>query len=140
MIRDPNGPYKAGRSTLKEGYLLKLKRFVDAEAEVVGYQELFHNANEATTNVFGRTERSGHRENMIPMGMLGALTVRGINGTYKDRVFNVGTGYDEATRIQLWKERGTLAGRIITYRFQEIGSKDKPRVPTWQGFRDPADQ
>ena len=30
MIRGPNSPYKEGRSTVKEGYLLKLKRFEDS--------------------------------------------------------------------------------------------------------------
>ena len=35
MLRSPLGKYKMGRSTLKEGILLKLKRFEDAEATVV---------------------------------------------------------------------------------------------------------
>src|ERR1700741_3152735 len=39
MLRDPNGHYKQGRSTAKEQILLKVKRFVDSEAEVIGVQE-----------------------------------------------------------------------------------------------------
>src|SRR5690606_28483163 len=38
MLRDPDGPYKFGRSTLREGTLLKLKRFEDAEAVVIGFE------------------------------------------------------------------------------------------------------
>ena len=30
MVRDPAGPYKCGRSTEREGWLLKIKRFEDA--------------------------------------------------------------------------------------------------------------
>ncbi len=45
MLRSPDGPYKCGRSTVREGYLLKLKRFSDAEATIVGFEELMHNAN-----------------------------------------------------------------------------------------------
>src|SRR5262249_17941346 len=30
MLRDPNGPYKFGRATMREGWLMKVKRFEDA--------------------------------------------------------------------------------------------------------------
>ncbi|MCK9587727.1 MAG: hypothetical protein M0Q93_00005, partial [Terrimicrobiaceae bacterium] len=36
MVRTPSSPYKCGRSSEKEGYLLKIKRFEDAEATVIG--------------------------------------------------------------------------------------------------------
>jgi len=45
MLRSPSGRYKFGRSTLKENLLLKLKRFEDAEAQIIGFEELSHNAN-----------------------------------------------------------------------------------------------
>jgi len=37
MIRDPAGRYKQGRSTEAEGWLMKVKRFADAEAKIVDY-------------------------------------------------------------------------------------------------------
>jgi hypothetical protein len=77
MLRDPNGPYKFGRSTRKEGYLLKLKRFCDSEAEVIGVVELMHNGNEAKTNALGRTERSTRKAGKTGMGVLGALACAG---------------------------------------------------------------
>ena len=43
---------------MREGYLLKVKRFVDGEALVIGVTEPMHNANEAKTNELGRTARS----------------------------------------------------------------------------------
>jgi len=73
MLRSLSGPYKNGRSTLKEGFLLKLKRFVDSEAVIVGFQERMHNANEAKINELGHTERSTHKENMVGRGDLGAF-------------------------------------------------------------------
>lgn len=36
MLRRPDGMYKYGRSTLREGYLIKLKRYHQAEAVIVG--------------------------------------------------------------------------------------------------------
>lgn len=38
MLRHPNGPYKQNRSTLKEAYLVKVKRFHDAEAVVLDWE------------------------------------------------------------------------------------------------------
>src|SRR6266436_1285718 len=54
MVRSPNSPYKCGRSTENEGYLLKIKRFEDDEAKIIGYEEMMHNENEATRDALGR--------------------------------------------------------------------------------------
>src|SRR5574343_343824 len=63
MIRDPNSPYKYGRSTPKEGYLTKLKRFVDSEAIIVGMFRLQENLNEQQVNELGLSKRSSHKVN-----------------------------------------------------------------------------
>lgn len=134
MLRSPTGPYKEGRSTLNEGYLMKLKQFEDAEATVIGKEERMHNGNTATTNALGHTERSSHKENMVGRGDLGALVVRGINGKYAGVEFTVGSGFDDAERANLWPL--DLNGRTIKYKFFPMGSKDKPRFPTFLGFRE----
>ena len=51
MVRSLGGAYKFGRSTLKDGILGKLKRFSDADYEVVGYQERMRNDNAAIKNL-----------------------------------------------------------------------------------------
>ena len=58
MLRDPFGRYKHGRSTLKEGGLAAIKRFVDAEARIVGTYEQMENTNEKQINELGRSSRS----------------------------------------------------------------------------------
>ena len=47
MVRSPDGKYKHGRSTSREGIIFKLKRFVDGEAIVLGFEEQFKNNNVA---------------------------------------------------------------------------------------------
>jgi DNA ligase-1 len=133
MIRDPDGAYKQGRSTTREGGLLKLKRFSDAEADVIGVQEKMHNANEATTDVFGRTERSSHKENMIPTSSLGALICRTPEGVQ----FNIGTGFTESERKRLWIKRKDIIGRVVTYKHQPdpSGESEAPRFPVFMRFR-----
>ena len=52
-FRTPNSPYKQGRSTLKEQYLVKLARFIRTELKVVGFKEQFENGNPNQYNDLG---------------------------------------------------------------------------------------
>jgi DNA ligase-1 len=128
-LRSPYGRYKHGRSTFREQYLLKLKRFCDGEAIVVGFNELHSNQNEATLNPMGLTERSHHKANQIPMGTLGSLTVQ-MDGVE----FRVGTGFEQHDRDEIWRNRDTYLGRRCTIKYSPT-VKDKPRQPRWKGWR-----
>ncbi len=138
MVRDPAAPYKFGRSTVREGGLLKMKRFEDAEAKIIGCVAEFENTNVATRNEVGRTKRSTDAAGLVPKDILGALTVRGINGQFKDVEFNVG-GFTAAQKLDLWRRKDSLLGKVIKYKFFPHGSKDAPRHPGFLGFRDPRD-
>jgi len=135
MLRGPHGAYKHGRATPSEGSLYKLKRFEDAEAEIIGFEERMHNGNPATTDALGHTERSSHQANMVGRGDLGALVVRGINGPYAGATFNIGTGFDDNDRGWFWAYRETLMGQAVKYKFFPMGSKDAPRFPVFLGMR-----
>jgi len=132
MLRDPLGPYKFGRSTTNEGWLLKLKRFSDSEARITGFEEKMHNANEQTTNELGLSERSSHRANKHPTGVLGALIVTDL---YSGVSFNIGTGFTDLDRQNIWTIRDTLIGKVVKYKFQPAGVLEKPRFPVFLGFR-----
>lgn len=135
MIRSIGGEYKHGRSTLKEGLLLKLKRFTDDEALIIGVECLMRNANTAETNALGYTERSSAADGLIPMDALGALIVRRADGVE----FKVGSGFTETQRYDFWLHQDEIIGKIITYKHFEVGAKDKPRFPIFKGFRDEKD-
>lgn len=134
MMRDPHAPYKFGRSTTKEAGLLKVKRFEDNEAVVIGYKELQHNENTERTGGLAQ-RRSSKKAGKVGGGTLGALCVRRGDGVE----FDVGTGFDEAERAALWAIRDTLLGKHLKYRFFAGGSKSRPRFPTYLGFRDSID-
>lgn len=136
MVRNPIALYKNGRSTTREGRLLKLKRFADSEAVVLGMAEKLHNANEAKFNELGYQTRSSHQENMIGMDTMGALMVRDIKSGVE---FNIGTGFDDKERARWWGMGSQATGRIVKYSYFPTGSKDKPRFPTYLGERDPRD-
>lgn len=135
IIRIRGSAYKFGRSG-KRGPLLKLKRYIDYEAEVVGAVEELHNGNEATTNALGRTERSSHAENKTGKGTLGALEVRALNGPHEGVEFKVGTGFTAALRAELWEDVEALVGRVAKIKSFPVGTKDRPRHPVWLGWRD----
>ena len=136
ILRDPNGMYKHGRSTAKEGGLLKVKRFEDGEAGILAVEEQMKNNNEKKVNELGRSQRSSHKENKVPMGTLGALVCKDIVTGIQ---FNIGTGFTDEVRQQLWKCQDKLIGQTIKYKSFKIGVKDAPRHPVYLGMRDELD-
>ena len=129
-------PYKFGRSTVNEGHLLKVKRFEDSEAEIIGFEEEMFNGNVAETNELGRTKRSTASSGLVGKNTLGAFTVR---DTVSGVEFSVGTGLTAADRADFWARRDQLLGSLICYKFFPVGVKDRPRHPVYKGFRDRAD-
>ena len=132
MLRDPTGKYKFGRSTAREGALLKMKRKLQSEARVTGFEEQMHNANELKMDKLGYAERSSHQANMLPMDTLGALEVQDIHTGVS---FNIGTGFTFADRNEIWKARSAYLGKVVSYEYLPIGVKDKPRHPVFLGWR-----
>lgn len=140
IIRRDDRAYKFGRSTINEGALLKLKRFEDAEAIVVGYEPVYENHNEAFTGPLGFTNRSAHQENLRPIDRLGVLQVELL--TDRSVKFGIGVfrGLTHSDRDGLWVARETLIGRICKFKHQGYGGGyDKPRTPVWLGWRSPID-
>lgn len=135
MLRKPSGRYKNGRSSLKEGLLLKVKQFTDFEAKIIGFEEKLHNANEATLDELGHTKRSSHQENMVPMDTLGSLILQTEDGV----VFKCGTGFDDTLRKEIWGNRDQYLGQLAKIKSQKAGEKDKPRFPVYLGIRPPDD-
>lgn len=135
MLRSIEGMYKHGRATEKSQDLLKVKRFVDYEAKVIGFEELLTNNNPAMTNELGYQERSSCKENLVGANTLGALkciTQEGVE-------FNVGTGFDAATRKHIWGNRDKYVGKLAKIKSFPIGVKNAPRLPVFLGFRDEDD-
>jgi len=132
MIRKPDGKYKCGRSTEREGILLKIKRFKDAEAEVIGFKEKLHNVNEQEKNEFGLAKRSSKKAGMVPAGTLGTLLVRDLKTNIE---FGIGSGMDDEIRQKIWDNRDDYINKFVKYKYQNVGIKEAPRFPVFLGFR-----
>ncbi len=138
IFRSPTGPYKQGRSTFKEQYLLKFKRTADAEAEVLDVLEAQSNLNEATIDERGLTKRSSHQDNKVARGMVGSFRCKGLNGKYKGKIFDVSAGsMTEEDRITLWRAWQSGYKLLpITYKYDATrGTNDAPSSARFKAFR-----
>ena len=130
MLRTSHGPYKFGRSTLKEGSLVKMKKFDDDEAIVIGFSELSKNTNEKTKDEFGYAKRSSHKEGKIGQDTLGSFIV-----VWRETEFSIGSGFTMEQRKEFWDDRNNLIGKLVKFKYFATGMKDAPRFPIFLGIR-----
>lgn len=138
VVRDPKAPYKFGRSTIREQYLLRYKRWHTCEAKIVGVKEQMTNTNEAKVNALGLTERSSHKSGMVGKGTLGSFILKA-DGFTETFDCGMGPGLTDAERARLWSLRDKLPGQLCTIAFQGQRSKDRPSLPKWMGLRSKED-
>lgn len=138
MLRAADGGYKYGQGTEREGVLLKFKPFDDSECVILGTYEQMKNTNAATTGADGHTQRSASIAGKVGKGTLGGFHVQDL---WSGVTFDIGggKGITEAVRQEIWNNRDSYVGRIFTYKFQRDGTKDKPRIPQFKGWRDRTD-
>lgn len=129
MIRDPNAPYKFGRSTMNEFFLVKVKPRETDVATIIGAKEMMENTNEATVSDNGYIKRSKAAEGMVPKNTLGALTVT--HKTFGEFEIGGGTYLTAIRRKLLWDNRQHLPGLQVrfTYDNAKTSGYEKPRSP-----------
>lgn len=132
VLRGGHGEYKYGRSTLKQQWMLKLKPTTDAEAPVIGFEELMHNDNDLVLNNLGLAKRSSHQANKTPGNTLGALIV-----DWHGQPLRIGTfkGWSKSDLKKIWDNRDQYLGRLAKFKYFPIGIKDLPRQPRFIGWR-----
>lgn len=132
MLRDADAKYKCGRSGTKNPELQKVKRFVDNEFEIIGWEPKYTNTNEAKTNELGRTARSTAKDGMVALDTMGSLILR----TSKGDTFSCGSGMTDAIREDLWERRETLMGQLAKVKYFDVGNGyNVPRFPVLVGIR-----
>ena len=136
MLRHPEGPYKQGRATTKEGIIFKQKPFDNHDAVVIGFeqQRAIRDDIERGVDELGRTKRTHKAEHFGLADNLGNLILRDEQG----REFSCGwgRGWTMEKRRELWKQRDTLVGRWVEFRSMGVGEKNLPRMPQLIRFRD----
>lgn len=130
ILRSPVASYKFGRSTVREGGMLKLKQFLDDEACVVGLTPMEHNDNIATLNELGYTKHSHHKAGKITLNTLGSLDV-----TWHGLSLQIGSGFTQSERDNIWMNPHKFIGQIVKFKYFPLGMKTLPRHPIFLGWR-----
>lgn len=128
IIRDPDSPYKHGRSTQREQYLMRRKPTLTSEATCVKLIEALENRNPQKVTERGNLKRSTHQENMMPKGTLGALEVE--HPTFG--VFRL-SGFTDVLAAKLWAN--PPLGELIEFEYKSLTDGGKPRHPIFKGIR-----
>ena len=135
ILRDPEAPYKHGRSTVNQEWGLKMKPYDPDEAIVIGLTELHHNENEQALNEMGNNVRSKHQDGKVPGGTLGSLIC-----LYGDNEFKIGTGFSAEQRQEIWDNFDNYKSKYVRFKHQGITKSGVPRGPAvYLGWRDKID-
>ena len=134
MVRNPNGKYKFGQSTLKEGWLLKVKRFRDTEGTIIGFEEQTKNLNETKVSNLGYKSRSTSKAGKVGAGTMGKMFLSGVK-EFPDQVIVLGTGFTAKERQDFWDNQNLYLGVQVKFKYQEVGTMDKPRFLSYLGIR-----
>ena len=125
IIRDPFAAHKDNRSTVREGGLLRIKRFVEEDAVVVDLEEAFHNTNEQQYNERGYAFRSNTVDAKLGAGRIGVLICKKQDGT----LIRVSPAMTHQQATEFWQNPASIIGRGIVYKHFPKGVKDLPRFP-----------
>lgn len=130
MLRIPGGYYKEGRSTFNEGFLLKVKRFLDDEACVIGMEEQMENRNPSSLAHDNTSRRTTHMLFLKPTAMMGKLLA-----VWQGKQIKIGSGFTQRQRAEWWNNPDAIVGKTITFKYQPHGTLDLPRAPIFKGIR-----
>lgn len=118
LILRANVPYRSGRTS----DLLKVKKFVDAEYQIEDFK--------GTTKLM-----KGLSGTMEPVECLGSVVIR-----HKGSPVDVGSGFSDAQRIDIWRNQDKYLGRTITVKYleesQDAFGDPSLRIPIFKGFRE----
>ena len=118
LILRSDTPYRSGRTS----DLLKVKKFVDDEFVIEDFK--------GTTKLM-----KGLSGTMEPVECLGAVVIR-----HKGSHVDVGSGFSDAQRIDIWNNQHKYIGKTITVKYFEESTdaygSPSLRFPIFKGFRD----
>ena len=118
LILRSDTPYRSGRTS----DLLKVKKFMDAEYQIEDFK--------GTTKLM-----KGLSGTMEPVECLGSVVIR-----HKGNPVDVGSGFSDAQRIEIWRNQEKYLGKTITVKYFEESTdacgNPSLRFPIFKGFRD----
>lgn len=124
-LRSPRSPYKKGRSTLRDGCLMRFKKLIKDQAVVIDSYPLERHVGSATVNSFGLAQRDSKLTNLLKdeTQIGGLVCFHPLLGKFK-----VGSGFTAAQRKRFAKEGSP---RHIVFEYRDLTHKGVPRNATF---------
>lgn len=137
MLRDPEGRYKCGRGTIKEGLIYKVKPWetFDAKITVVIQATEVNEDAEKKINELGRSVTSKKKDERHTIEKASAFQV-----LYNELPLKVTLAMTDQEKEEVWQNQTSYIGRTIEYKGMLVGSKDLPRHPVFVRFREDKDE
>lgn len=134
MYRSIGGPYKCGRSSIKESYLVKLIKIYTAEAKVIGFKQMESNKNEQEKDAFGYSKRSSKKAGKVLLPLVGSFVCKVINGRHKNKIIKVG-GITRKLGADAFANFSNYKNKVLTFMSKDYGEKDLPRQARFKEWR-----
>jgi len=133
ILRDPNGRYKFGRGTIKEGLIYKMKPFKTFDSKIISVIQAteVREGAEKKINELGRSVTSKKKDDRILIQKASAFGVM-----YQDKELKVTIAMTDEEKNEVWKNKNKYIGKWIEYKGMLVGAKDLPRHPVFLRFRD----
>ena len=133
ILRAPNGRYKFGRGTIKEGLIYKMKPFMTFDAKIIGIIQAteVREGAEKKINELGRSVTSKKIADRVLIEKAAAFIVM-----YEGKELKVTIAMTDEEKEDVWKNQSKYLGRIIEYKGMLVGAKDLPRHPVYIRMRD----
>ena len=137
ILRSHNSPYKYSRSTLKEGYILKVKPYETFDAEIVDIKQatIVIPDAEKGINELGYSTTSRKKDDRILIEKACGFIVK-----YNGHQLTVPLAMTDEQKKEVWKNKESYIGKMIEYKGMNIGSVDVPRHPVMVRFREDRDE
>jgi DNA ligase-1 len=136
ILKSPEGQYKYGRTRFRENLMYKLKPFQDFDAEIIEIIQATEakEGSEKKINELGRSQTSRKKDDRELINKASCFKV-----LYEGKELKVSLALTDEEKIYIWENQKEFIGRIIQYKAMMIGSKDLPRHPIFQRYRDDKD-
>jgi DNA ligase 1 len=133
ILKAPNGYYKYGRATLKEGLMYKVKPFETFDGEIVEVIQATEarEGSKKTLDVFGYSKTSHKKDDRTLIQKASAFRVK-----YLDTTVKATLAMTDPEKQWVWDHRDDYIGKVIEYKGMQVGAKDVPRHPVFLRYRE----
>lgn len=117
-----DAPYYHGRCSKTKPYCTRIKKRDTAEGIIIGVLPEYYGYGKTIPEELRGTQKE----------LAGKLTIR---SKEFNEEFNV-AGMKKEEKDWIWKNKDNIIGRQITFSYMDKGTKEKPRQPSFIGFRE----